>query len=281
MQNKKDMEGENNVQEGNGNAAEMATENTDIGDVVETKPKSRLAERLSGIEKFKDKSYENEDDAVSDAIALIDDLEASSKEGADFLENIKKTIDEYPIVGHILTDIKKTGSIQASLQSLFDNAEDMLLREGDEGYDIVQERLKKRAEQSEIDEGIKQNWEKNMADFPATFEAWAEQKGIDEAEQENFSAFIGDFMTKLVTGEIKNEELDKLWDSYKYNDDVSELKEDLGVSKANEVPAEKKPDALLPMPASTTPAQQTKAEEPNEKVDPLTEIYNSGMLGKK
>jgi hypothetical protein len=80
-------------------------------------------------------------------------------------------------------------------------------------------------------------------------------------------------MTRLVTGEISNEELNKLWNAYKYESDVSELKEDLGVSKANEAATPKKPDVILPMPQSATPAQKAKPEVQQRPPTPVDEVF--------
>ena len=240
-------------------------------------PSGKLSEKLSGMDKYKDKTYQNEEEAVSDAIALIDEMDASSKEAAEFKENFMKVIEENPVLAFILKDIKETGSIQASLQSLFDSPEDMLLREGDEGYDTVQEKVKKRAEQDKANDDISQKWEQNQVENQKVFADFVEKKGIDEAEQDSFADFIGNFAVKIIMGEIKDEELSKLWDAYKYNDDVSALEEDLGISKANETPAQKRQAPILPMPAAATPAQKTTPETP-ERIDPLTEIYNAKKL---
>jgi ElaB/YqjD/DUF883 family membrane-anchored ribosome-binding protein len=257
----------------------MEVENTEMNTAAAAaagaKPKGKLAERLSGYDKFKEKSYENEDDAISDAIAYIDELSASTKESEEFKENFMRVIEENPMLAYLVNSIKETGNIQASLQSLFDNPEDMLLQEGDDGYDKVQELVNKRVEQALANDKIANEYKQKMASFPDTLNKWAEAKNIDEAEKINFAEFIGEFMTKLVTGDIKEDELNKLWDSYKYKSDVSELQEDLGISNAN---AEAKPDKqepLLPIPQSTTPAASPKPETPQQRRTPLDEVFDN------
>ena len=118
---------------------ENSQTNADVVNAEEVKPKVKLSERLPTYDKFKDKSYESEDDAVSDAISYMEELSQNSKSVDEFKQNFMKVIDENPILDYIIKSIKETGSLQASLQSLFDNPEDMLLKEGDEGYESVQE----------------------------------------------------------------------------------------------------------------------------------------------
>ena len=249
--------------------------------VTEAKPKGRLAEKLSGIDKFKEKSYDNEDDAVSDALSYIEELSENSKQADEFKQNFMQVIEDNPMLAYIINNIKETGSLQVSLQSLFDKPEDMLLREGDEGYDQVQELVNKRVQQELADKAIVQKHEQNMANFPEKLDKWAEAKNIDEAEKVNFSDFIGEFMVKIVTGDVEDEELNKLWDSYKYKSDVSDLQEDLGISNANAAPKTAKQGDILPIPQSTTPAAKPAPEPSQQKIDPLTEIYNNQIKNKK
>ena len=82
-------------------------------------------------------------------------------------------------------------------------------------------------------------------------------------------------MIKLVTSDIDDIMLNRMWESFKYKDDIAALEEDLGISKENataSVEEDKTPMIPLPEGNVATPAK----EAPPRKLNPMEELRQAG-----
>ena len=78
-------------------------------------------------------------------------------------------------------------------------------------------------------------------------------------------------MVKLVTGEIDEDTLNRMWESFKYKEDIAALEEDLGISKENEItlPTEDK-EPIMPLPEGNV--AKPAAEAVPKKLNPMEEL---------
>lgn len=262
---------ENNDNNGENMAVVEKTETA----VVTPKP-NRLAERLRGRDKYKEKEYQNEEDAIDDVLELLDELESNSKEAETFKQGMMSLISENPMLAYILKEAKENKNLIASIQALYDSPEEMMIKEGDEGYDAVQSKIKGRIERETADKEIYSKWDEAMKKFPETFKTWADAKNIPPEERDVFADFLADTMIKLVSGDIDEITLNRMWESFKYKEDIAALEEDLGISNENnttEAVAENKAP-IIPLPEGNVakPAQ----EAPPRKLNPMEELRQSG-----
>lgn len=234
-------------------------------------------DRMKGKDRFKDKEYENEAMALEDALMYIDELEPQTQEAQAFKDSLTATLNAYPQIAYLLEDMKTTGDFNVSLQGMFDNPEDMLLREGDEGYDVAQERRNNRIEQERINSDLKNRYEKNMELFPSIFEEFKAEKGMSDEEADTFIDYTVQLAERIVTGEMGKEEMEKLWQAYRYPEDIAAVDEDLAIADVNANLNEKSsPDDDFEIPVGSTPAAKTMPDM-SPKRNPLEEVIQAGM----
>jgi len=169
---------ENNDNKGGEMAVVEKTETT-----VVTPKSNRLAEKLKSRDKYKEKEYQNEEETINDTLELLDELEASSMEAENFKQGMMKLVEANPMLAFILKEAKENKNIISSIQSLYDNPEEMMLKEGDDGYDDVQSKIQSRLERETADKVIMDKWEEASKKLPETFKAWADAKNISPEEE--------------------------------------------------------------------------------------------------
>ena len=261
---------ENNDNKGGEMAVVEKTETT-----VVTPKSNRLAEKLKSRDKYKEKEYQNEEETINDTLELLDELEASSMEAENFKQGMMKLVEANPMLAFILKEAKENKNIISSIQSLYDNPEEMMLKEGDDGYDDVQSKIQSRLERETADKVIMDKWEEASKKLPETFKAWADAKNISPEERDVFADFLSDTMIKLVTSDIDDIMLNRMWESFKYKEDIAALEEDLGISQENataSVEEDKTPMIPLPEGNVATPAK----EAPPRKLNPMEELKQAG-----
>lgn len=257
---------ENNNNKGEEMVAVEQTETT----VVAPKP-NKLVEKLKGKDKYKEKEYQNDEEAIDDVLELLDELESNSTEAENFKQGMMKLVADNPMLAYILKEAKDNKNIVASIQSLYDNPEEMMLKEGDDGYEDVQSKVQNRMQREGAEKEISAKWDAAMQKFPETFKAWADAKNIEDSERNGFADFLADTMVKLVTGEIDDDTLNRMWESFKYKEDIAALEEDLGISKENEMPLSTEgKEPIMPLPEGNV--AKPAAEAVPKKLNPMEEL---------
>jgi len=255
-------------------------ENTDNNDVtsqeenIGTTAKPSPSERMKGMDRFKDKEYESPEQALADALDALEEVTPQSQEAQKIKSDMVELFKKHPEIPYLIKVAEETGDFYTAIQSLYDNDEDMLVREGDEGYDNLKKVRNDRMEKSKIEQELLDKYNTNMESFPAKFDAWAESKNLTEEDKDGMYSFLDGLLSKLVTGDLDEEVLDKMYQAYSYKRDMGELEEDKAIATANVENTKQKPvKPIMPMPDGTSPA--VKADVPNGvKVDPLSELYN-------
>jgi hypothetical protein len=243
--------------------------------VEETAAVSPL-DRMRNMDRFKDVEYESESAALEDALSALEELEPVSKEGAEFKEAIFELLNNVPELGYLFDDYKKTGNFMVSLQSLFENPEDILLKEGDEGYDIAQKRRADFLEREKINTDLLGRMEQTKESAPLVFSEFIADIGASETEADAFNAYAMDLAERIATGELGKEELKKLWQAFKYEEDVAAIDEDLSIASMNsEIPQEDEEDFALP--SGSTPATKQPAV-PKTAMTVADELEQYGFL---
>ena len=257
---------ENNNDKGEEMVAVQEKETT----VVTPQP-NKLVEKLKGKDKYKEKEYQNDEEAIDDVLELLNELESNSQEAENFKQGMMKLIADNPMLAYILKEAKENKNIVASIQSLYDNPNEMMLQEGDEGYEDVQSRVQSRMQREGAEKEISSKWEAAMQKFPETFKAWADAKNIETEERDMFADFLADTMVKLVTGEIDDDTLNRMWESFKYKEDIAALEEDLGISNENKTPISTEDETpIMPLPEGNV--AKPAAEAVPKKMNPMEEL---------
>jgi hypothetical protein len=239
-------------------------------------PKEKLINKLKGIDKYKEKEYAQEEEAIDDALSLMDELDANSKEAEKFKQGMMQLISENPMLAYMIKEAQSGGNPMAAMQSLYDKPEDMMLKDGDEGYSSVQSRINERMKREAEDQNIMSKWEDAMQKFPETFNKWASDKNIPEEERNSFADFLSETMMKLATGEVDEDMLNRMWESFIYKKDVQVLNEDLNIANANaESSPEISKEPIMPIPesASTPPPKQPQ----QRKLNPLEQLKKANL----
>lgn len=243
-------------------------------DVEETVVVAPL-DRMRSMERFKDREYETESMALEDALSALDELEATSKEGSDFKDAMFELLTNVPELGYLFDDYKKTGNFMVSLQSLFENPEDMLLRDGDDGYDMAQQRRSDFLEREKINSGLMDRYTKSQEAFPVMFEEFLANRGLSEDEGTAILDFAMNLAEKSATGELTEYDLDKIWRLMNLEKDEAAFSEDREIADLNaEVPPVEDEDFAVPSGSSpsATPNLETK------KGTPLDDLFKSGNM---
>ena len=239
-------------------------------------PKEKLLGKLKGYEKYKGKEYGENDDITEDVLSLIDELDANSKSAENFKQGMMKLVEENPIIAYILESAKNGVNPISAIQGMVDSPEEMMLREGDDGYDNVQNKIKERIQREAADREIMGKWDSAMETFPKTFKSWVEGKNITDADKNDFADFLSDTMTKLATGQVDAELLDRMWESFKYKSDIGALSEDMGIAKANEMPVTQTNEPIMPMPENA--GNIAIKQETPRKLNPMEQMKNAGRM---
>jgi hypothetical protein len=254
-------------------------DNTDVEAATpppEGMAKSSPLDRMKGMEKFKEKDYENSDLALNDALDALDELIPQSEEASKMKSDMAELFKNVPQIPYLIKVAQETGNFQAAIQSLYDSPEDMLLKEGDEGYDKVQEMMDKRVARDNQDSELYEKYNTNMSTFPQRFEEWAKSREVAEEEKNDFLTYMDDMLVKLVTGEIDEEVLDKMLQSYRYKQEIGDIGEDAAIAEANTNKGNASAkDALLKVPEGVSPKSATPA--PKKKQTPLGELFQEGV----
>jgi hypothetical protein len=252
---------------------------TSAEEVISKEAKTSPTERMKGMDRFKDKEYESQEQALADALDVLEETMPQSQEAEKIKKDMTDLFKKHPEIIYLIKVAEETGDFHTAIQSLYDNDEDMLMREGDEGYDNLKKIRGDRIEKSNAEQELLDKYNANMESFPARYDAWAEQNGLTDEDKDGLYAFLESMLPKLITGDLDEEILDKMYQAYSYKRDLGDLEEDKAIATANVENAKSKPAApVMPIPEGTSPA--VKPDIPKEKVDPLTEVYENEMKKK-
>lgn len=210
-------------------------------------------------EGYPDKNFETDDDMYEAASEMMDEvtkLRASNADSEEFKQSLAKAIEENPGLALLIQRTIETGNLRVALQDIVDDPNDLVLQEGEEGYDMAQERMNKRIAREQAQDEINAKWEANKDKIPQTLQAWSEAKGLNETELDNFVEFILSISERILTGDIDEDVLSQLYKSYTYDDKVGEVEEDKAIAENNAKPA-KKSAPSMPMPANNAPSPKT------------------------
>jgi len=239
----------------------------------EVKPPTSPLDRMKTMDRFKEKEYESPEQALEDALNALEEISPKSEEGEKMKNDLLELFKKHPEIPYMLKIAEETGDFHVAIQSLYDNSEDMLMKEGDEGYDKLSQLRKDRIDKANTEKELLDKYNSNMESFPQKFDQWAEARKLSNEDKEGMYALLDDMLMKLVSGDIDEDVLDKMYQAYSYKRDIGELEEDNAVAEANAENAnQKESKPIMPVPEGVSPAGSIA---PKEKIDPLTEIYNA------
>ena len=233
-------------------------------------------ERMRGMKRFEGRDYADESAALEDALSSIDELEASTSESQAFKDALAELLNGNPQIAFLLEDVKKTGNFHASLMSMFDNPEDLLLKEGDEGYDAVQERVNSRIDGERTNAELRSRIEANQERFPAVLDAFIAKKGATEEEADAFMTESSQLAENIIMGDVTEEDLEKLWKMHKYDADIADVDEDLSIAALNTETEGTPTEEEFSVPQGITPAIAPSA--PQRAMNPLEEVIQANKM---
>jgi hypothetical protein len=234
-------------------------------------------QRMKKLKRFQDKDYDSHETALADAISAIEELEPQSEEAVKFKEDMTKLLTEKPELAYVIQQSAKGVGLIPALHGLHDNPEDMLIREGDEDWDKVEEMRKSRIERDNMFDNLNAEYQKNAENFGSMYEGWSSTKGMDDNDKGNFLGYLSDLSEKLAKGAISEQELDELYKAYRYDGDITAIDEDMKIASANQQPeVAPNQEELLPIPAGSSPPAQ--APQAPKKKNALDELQEAGML---
>jgi len=251
------------------NTAETAPESTEISS----------SERMKGMERFKDKEYESPEQALNDVLDALEEVLPQSAEAEKIKNDMTELFKKHPEIPYLIKVAEETGDFHTAIQSLYDNDEDMLMKEGDEGYENLKKIRNDRLEKSNTENELLEKYNSNMENFPAMFDEWATKRGLNDADKEGMYALLDDMLIKLASGDVDAEVLDKMYQAYSYKRDIGDLEEDKSIAAANAENANTKPQkSLVAIPEGTSPA--VKPDAPKQKTNPSEDVFNALQSGK-
>ena len=251
------------------------TENTDNKEIEQgTEEVKTLAptQRMKGMERFKDKEYESTEQALNDVLDALEEVTPQSEEAEKIKNDMIALFNKHREIPYLIKVAEETGDFQVAIQSLYDNDDDMLMREGDEGYENLKKIRSDRIEKSNMENELLDKYNKNKEDFPAMFEQWAGVRGLKDEDKEGMYSFLDDMLVKLVSGDVDKDILDKMYQAYAYKRDMGELDEDKAIAQANAENANQKQEKpLVAIPEGSSP----KANNPDNqtKNTPFEDVF--------
>ena len=249
-------------------------------EAVETAEVVSPYERMKKMERFKDKTYENSDQALAEVLDAFEEVLPKSEEAERMKNEMLEVFKKHREIPYLIKIAEEMGDFHPAILSLYDNDEDMLLREGDEGYEKLKKMRSDRIERAEMEQELLNKYNSNMESFPKKFDDWSMVRKLTDGDKDGMYSFLDDMLVKLVSGDVDEDVLDKVYQAYTYKREIGNLEEDEAIAKANAEGAGKKPAAdILPIPESTSPAKKPTVAQ--QKTDPFTADEWDILTGKK
>lgn len=204
---------------------------------VEEAPKgtpriSRVREYMTA--KFPDREFPDDEGletALLEHVKGLDDRVAGNDRAN---KTIMELVETYPEFAQIIEDVAAGMPVQAAIARQF-SPEELTVAEGEPDYDAyrkaAEERTKRLADQRERIAAREQNMARSKTDVDAFFA----ERGMDEAERQEFVDWVDNtVLANLLDGKVDKGILTKLYQGWKYDEAVAEARETGKIEGRNE-----------------------------------------------
>lgn len=183
---------------------------------------SRVREYMTA--KFPERQWADEaefDDALADHLTEAD-AQLKGHERAN--RTIMEVIEANPEFAEIIEDIAEGVPVTAALARQF-SPEDLAVAEGEPDYDAYKKAAAERAERLAGQRERTAARERNIAQSKTDVDAFFAERGMDEAEQQQFVEWVDNsILANLLDGKVDKAILTKLYQGWKYDEAVADAR---------------------------------------------------------
>lgn len=172
-----------------------------------------------------------------------------------------------PELGQIMGDLAKGVPIKVALAKIFD-PEDLAVDQGDDDYEAYAKALADRKAMQAEKDSRKKMFEENSKKTSAAAEEFFTDKS--DEERDGFIDFMDSFSMDLYNGLVSINTLQKLWQAYKYDENIANATEAGRISGKNEqieIKREKR-KAVDGLPENKNTAASEVKQPANERILP-------------
>ncbi len=163
-------------------------------------------------------------------------LEKSFSEMAPKMERFNKANDKFkqmmnaePVMAKVMADVSQGSKFVPALARYVDFSS-MTPVEGDPDYTEWEANNAKRMEEWTASQERNKSIEENVAKSEATVSSWMEKKQLKDEEAKSFASFVTELFDKAYSGEVTENFLNRMFQAWKYEDDVKTA-EEVGITK--------------------------------------------------
>lgn len=183
---------------------------------------SRVREFMTA--KFPERQWADDDEfdnALADHLSEADE-KIKGNERAN--KTIMEVIEAYPEFAEIIEDIAGGVPVNVALARQF-SPEDLAVGEGEQDYEAYKKAAAERTKRLSDSKERTAARERNMAQSKTDVDAFFDEKGMDEAEREQFVAWVdNEILANLLDGKVNKEILTKLYQGWKFDEAVTDAR---------------------------------------------------------
>jgi len=199
--------------------------------------RSKLIERLSKNEKFKNKQYADDDveTLYGDLDSFLEEQEGSVQNATQFKTELVELFKQYPDVYEFIQAIMDAPEglsedeiLAFALNTVFSQEEIQEIFNSDK--DVI----KGIRENKSAALALRQEIENNLENFQPALDAFATENNIDEAKKEGFLAFLETTIPEMIKANFSPDLLKKLYQAFIFEDEVGAMEEDKTIAGKNQ-----------------------------------------------
>lgn len=195
----------------------MEDEVTKTESTPETPAIPRWKQHLS--QKYPDRQFEDDSEAEN---AFYEDYEATNSKLAEAELNNKKVyelIESNPALADVIITMSEGVPFEIALARNVD-LEALMPKDGEQNFDTIQQEFEGRKKRLEESRKRIETVESNREKSSQTAQEFYASKQMSDTEVKEFMDFVDNLFDGIFNGDISSKTLEKLYQAYKYEEDV-------------------------------------------------------------
>lgn len=169
---------------------------------------------------YPDKKFDTDAQAID---ALCEECEATKaqlKTLEDANRRIYELIQQNPAMADVITEMDKGAPFEVALAKCVD-LEALVPTDGEPQYEAYQKAVAERKQRTDEITSRRAALETNQAKSKADADEFFDEMKIDEKEQNDFVDFVESFIGDLFAGKVAKATLKKMYQAFKYEEDIA------------------------------------------------------------